>query len=209
MPRSKDHWPEEVQSPPGAFLDEFGHPFMKKRLLFLGRPVVWRHKDLHATPLVTQQSLANLGLPICCASKGFAVPKWASSDELLAVVKRQLDAAVEKLTPPAPHFYHSAAPAPDDLAVLFPPGYGDNIAWHVVCVGRRPGLYASPTDADDQVRGIPKQSRKKKDSRQEALSYYRSQYDLGECARVSEAPPVSHVPVEMVTGDSPSVQKSL
>jgi hypothetical protein len=40
-------------------------------------------------------------------------------------------------------FYHSAALAPDELDALFPAGYGDNIHWHVVCVGRRPGLYAS------------------------------------------------------------------
>jgi hypothetical protein len=54
-------------------------------------------------------------------------------------------------------------------------------------------------DADDQVRGIPKQSRKKKDSRQEALLYYQAQYDLGKCERVSEARPALHVDVEVVT----------
>ncbi|KAJ7229672.1 hypothetical protein B0H12DRAFT_1240204 [Mycena haematopus] len=122
--------------------------------------------------------------------------------DLPAFLEAQVAAAVAQVTPPAPRFYRSAAIAPDDLDKLFPPGYGDNLAWHVVCVGRRPGLYATSADADDQVRGIPNQSRKKKDSRQEALFYYRSQYALGECERVSEAPPASHVVVEVVPGNS-------
>ncbi|KAJ6534405.1 hypothetical protein B0H19DRAFT_1272119 [Mycena capillaripes] len=63
------------------------------------------------------------------------------------------------------------------------------IEWHVVCIGRRPGLYATPQEADDQVRGVPKQSWKKKDNCQEALLYYRTQHTLGEVMQVSEVPP--------------------
>jgi hypothetical protein len=59
-------------------------------------------------------------------------------------------------------------------------------------------LSPSP-DADDQIRGVPGQSRKKKDSRQEALLYYRAQYESGECERVSEARPASQIDVEVVT----------
>ncbi|KAJ7353249.1 hypothetical protein DFH08DRAFT_956320 [Mycena albidolilacea] len=118
------------------------------------------------------------------------------NDDVPHIVKSHVDAAVAKA---APKFYHSAAPAPDELEALFPPGYGDSITWYVVCVGRRPSLYASFADADDQVRGVPKQSCKKKDSRQEALLYYRAQYDLGECERVSGARPALHVDVEVVT----------
>ncbi|KAJ6476814.1 hypothetical protein C8R45DRAFT_1102110 [Mycena sanguinolenta] len=120
------------------------------------------------------------------------------NEEFPMVLKAHVDAAVARLAPAGPRFYHSAAPVPDELDKMFPPGYGDNIPWHVVCIGRRPGLYASAADADDQVRGVPNQSRKKKDSRQEVLAYYRAQYTSGECERVSEAPPTSHVAVEVV-----------
>ncbi|KAJ7797774.1 hypothetical protein B0H14DRAFT_3493261 [Mycena olivaceomarginata] len=113
------------------------------------------------------------------------------NDDVPHIVKSHVDAAVAKA---APKFYHSAAPAPDELEALFPPGYGDSIAWYVVCVGRRPGLYAS---FPWRSQAVPQ----KKDSRQEALLYYRAQYDLGECERVSEARPALHVDVEVVTAD--------
>ncbi|KAF8130398.1 hypothetical protein K438DRAFT_1999432 [Mycena galopus ATCC 62051] len=119
------------------------------------------------------------------------------------IVKAQVDSAITELTPAGPHFYHTAAISPDNLEALFPAGYSDNQPWYVVCVGHRPGLYASSADADDQVRGVPNQSRKKKDSREEALLYYRSQYRLGECERVSEAPPASHVPVQAGSSQCP------
>lgn len=38
-------------------------------------------------------------------------------------------------------FYQGTAPTPTELDALFPPGQGDNKAYHVVCVGRAPGLY--------------------------------------------------------------------
>ncbi|KAF8179379.1 hypothetical protein K438DRAFT_1977432 [Mycena galopus ATCC 62051] len=123
-------------------------------------------------------------------------------DGLPAVVKAQVDAAIAELAPVGPQFYRSAAIAPDDLEALFPSGYGDNQPWYVICVGRRPGLYASAADADDQVRGVPNQLRKKKDSHEEALLYYRSQYRIGECTRISEAPPASHVLVQAGSSQS-------
>ncbi|KAJ7314849.1 hypothetical protein DFH08DRAFT_821176 [Mycena albidolilacea] len=115
------------------------------------------------------------------------------NDSLPAVIQGQI-------VTPAQVFYHSAAPLPDEIDAMFPPGLFDNQPWHVVCVGRRPGLYASHLDADDQVRNIPNQSRKRKDTREEALIYYRTQYRAGECERVSEAPPASFVPVPTASG---------
>ncbi|KAJ7195412.1 hypothetical protein B0H12DRAFT_1245565 [Mycena haematopus] len=156
-------------------------------------------------PALAPQQLAELVSKVTSLSKMTVDMTRLCIDinaDLPVVLKAQVAADVALATPAAPRFYHSAALAPDELDKLFPPGYGDNLAWHVVCVGRRPGLYASSADADDQVRGIPNQSRKKKDSRQEALFYYRTQYTLGECERVSEAPPASHVNVEVVTGKS-------
>ncbi|KAJ7347682.1 hypothetical protein DFH08DRAFT_808464 [Mycena albidolilacea] len=118
------------------------------------------------------------------------------NDDVPHIVKSHVDTVVAKV---ASKFYHSAALVPDELEALFPAGYGDNIAWHVMCIGRRPGLYASSPDADDQVRGVPGQSRKTKDSRREALLYYRAQYELGECAHISEARPASQIDVKVVT----------
>ncbi|KAJ7898274.1 hypothetical protein B0H14DRAFT_3424633 [Mycena olivaceomarginata] len=122
------------------------------------------------------------------------------NDALPAVVQGKIVDALAAVSSPAQVFYHSAAPLPDEIDAMFPPGLFDNQPWHVVCVGRRPGLYASHLDTDDQVRNIPNQSRKRKDTREEALLYYRTQYRAGECERVSEAPPASFVPVPATSG---------
>ncbi|KAJ7691220.1 hypothetical protein B0H14DRAFT_3532031 [Mycena olivaceomarginata] len=113
------------------------------------------------------------------------------NDKLPAVVQAQVVDALASVAPQGPAFHHSAAPLPDEIDAMFPLGYGENQPWYVVCVGRRPGLYASYADVDDQVRGVPNQSRKRKDTLREALLYYRTQYRLGECERVLEAPPAS------------------
>ncbi|KAJ7883020.1 hypothetical protein B0H14DRAFT_2565092 [Mycena olivaceomarginata] len=97
------------------------------------------------------------------------------NDALPAVVQGQVVAALAAAVPSIT-WYHSAAPLPDEIDAMFPPGLFDNEPWHVVCIGRRPGLYASYMDADDQVRNVPNQSRKRKDTREEALLYYRAQH---------------------------------
>ncbi|KAJ7500348.1 hypothetical protein B0H11DRAFT_2225892 [Mycena galericulata] len=112
------------------------------------------------------------------------------SDQIPRVVRAQVSAAVAENTPSGPAFLCTVGPSPGRMEALFPPGQGDNQPWYVVCVGHRPGLYASSSDADDQVRGVPNSSRRRKDTRQEALAYYRSQFDAGEVARVTEAPVV-------------------
>ncbi|KAJ7480530.1 hypothetical protein B0H11DRAFT_2233306 [Mycena galericulata] len=108
------------------------------------------------------------------------------SDSIPRIVRAQVDAAIAKILPPGPLFFRSVAPTPAQIEARFPPGTGDNQPWYVVCIGRSPGLYATSQEADDQVNGVPNQSRKKKDSRQEALLYYRSQYEIGEVMQVSE-----------------------
>ncbi|KAJ7506971.1 hypothetical protein B0H11DRAFT_1902980 [Mycena galericulata] len=69
------------------------------------------------------------------------------------------------------------APTPDQMDSYYPPGVGDDLSWHVVCIGREPGLYASPEEANKQILGVPNQFRQKKDSRVEALAFYRLRYD--------------------------------
>ncbi|KAJ6548366.1 hypothetical protein B0H19DRAFT_1298949 [Mycena capillaripes] len=97
------------------------------------------------------------------------------NDQLPRVVRAQVDAALAGLTP-APAFVQGAAPTPAELEAAFPPGRGDNQTWYVVCIGCRPGLYATPEEADDQVLGIPGQSRRKMSGRGPALAYYRHMY---------------------------------
>ncbi|KAJ7442102.1 hypothetical protein B0H11DRAFT_2251729 [Mycena galericulata] len=114
------------------------------------------------------------------------LPPGPLFDSIPRIVRAQVDAAIAKILPPGPLFFRSVAPTPAQIEARFPPGTGDNQPWYVVCIGRSPGLYATSQEADDQVNGVPNQSRKKKDSRQEALLYYRSQYEIGEVMQVSE-----------------------
>ncbi|KAJ7897596.1 hypothetical protein B0H14DRAFT_2557599 [Mycena olivaceomarginata] len=113
------------------------------------------------------------------------------NDNLPALVQSQVAAAVAAVTLPPLHRMKWTR--------CFPPGYLDNIQWYVVCVGRRPGQYSSYQDADDQVRNVPGQLWKRKDNRQEALLFYRNQFRAGECKRVSEAQPASHVAAPATT----------
>ncbi|KAJ6516539.1 hypothetical protein C8R47DRAFT_1205779 [Mycena vitilis] len=145
--------------------------------------------DQEMTAMVTElAALSRLALKMThlCIDLNETIPR---------VVQAQVDAkvatALAALIPSGPAFYRSAGPTPDELDAQFPPGRGDHQEWHVVCIGRNPGLYASSTEADEQVLGVPKQARKRKDNRQEALLYYRTQHGLGEVMRVSETPPSS------------------
>ncbi|KAJ7145477.1 hypothetical protein C8R46DRAFT_1045466 [Mycena filopes] len=92
---------------------------------------------------------------------------------------------------PARVFYRSAAPTPHAMDALHPPGPNDDVPHYVVCIGRAPGLYLSWQAAADQVNGVPDYLRVKKDSRKEALAYYREQAALGMTRTVSEVEPAS------------------
>ncbi|KAJ6512092.1 hypothetical protein C8R47DRAFT_1207443 [Mycena vitilis] len=118
------------------------------------------------------------------------------SDSLPRLIKAEVDAKVNAAlgalpAAPATTFHRSLGPTPDEMDAAFPPGRGDNQEWHVVCVGRNPGLYSTSIEADAEVLGVPNQARKKKDNRAEALLYYRTQHGLGEVIKVSEVPPAA------------------
>ncbi|KAJ7728066.1 hypothetical protein B0H16DRAFT_1470655 [Mycena metata] len=91
--------------------------------------------------------------------------------------------------PAGPTWYSTPAPTPAQMEARYPPGVNDDIPHYVVCIGRVPGLYTSSQDAEDQVCGVPDMSRRKKDTRAEALRWYREQHALGKTMRVSEVPP--------------------
>ncbi|KAJ6527599.1 hypothetical protein DFH09DRAFT_1328071 [Mycena vulgaris] len=83
-------------------------------------------------------------------------------------------------------FVQGVALTPAQLDAQFPPGTGDTQTWHVVCIGREPGLYASAELTTDQVRGIPNQLLQKKSSRQEALNFYRYKHQAGQVQKWNE-----------------------
>ncbi|KAJ7834045.1 hypothetical protein B0H14DRAFT_2591104 [Mycena olivaceomarginata] len=64
----------------------------------------------------------------------------AINNQIPQVVRSHIDAAIAEICP-AHVFYQGTAPTPAKLDALFPPGQGDNKAYHVVCVRRAPGLY--------------------------------------------------------------------
>ncbi|KAJ6517351.1 hypothetical protein C8R47DRAFT_1205575 [Mycena vitilis] len=145
--------------------------------------------DQEMAPVVSQLAvLSRLALKMAtlCIDLNESIPQAVQSQ-----VDAKVAAALAEFTRPGPTFYRSPGPTPDEMDARFPPGRGDQQEWHVVCVGREPGLYATSAEANDQVLGVPNQSRKKKDSRQEALLYYRTQYGLGEVLCVSEVPPLT------------------
>ncbi|KAJ7265125.1 hypothetical protein C8J57DRAFT_1230159 [Mycena rebaudengoi] len=78
-----------------------------------------------------------------------------------------------------PDFVEGIVITPDALDLLNPAGSGDDCYWHVVLVGREPGIYQSVTTSDELVKGVPSARRRRKSSRLEALTYYRVNYDAG------------------------------
>ncbi|KAJ7112731.1 hypothetical protein C8R44DRAFT_882481 [Mycena epipterygia] len=115
------------------------------------------------------------------------------NQDLPRVVPLQVTAAVGKLTADV-EFVEGVAITPDALDALFPPGVGDYQPWYVVCVGRKPGLYPSSHEANDQVLGVPHQFRRKKSGRAEALAFYRAKHVAGQVAKMTEVPPVAAGP---------------
>ncbi|KAJ7683803.1 hypothetical protein B0H17DRAFT_1204939 [Mycena rosella] len=75
---------------------------------------------------------------------------------------------------------------PAQMEALFPPGPNDGRPFQVVCIGREPGLYATADEANVQLLGVPNQFRLKKDTRAEALAYYRFQYNAGKVQKWTE-----------------------
>ncbi|KAJ7772389.1 hypothetical protein B0H16DRAFT_1451466 [Mycena metata] len=153
--------------------------------------------------LSTLAALSKVGLEMTrhAIDVSDAIPRVIRS-QVDAQVRAQVEAAVNDAVDAAlaavnastvPAFTRSAAPTPAEMDARYPPGNNDHVAHYVVCIGRRPGLYTSSQEAEDQVCGVPDMARKKKDNRQEALLYYRAQYALGKTATVTESAPVPAV----------------
>ncbi|KAJ7627446.1 hypothetical protein FB45DRAFT_1029790 [Roridomyces roridus] len=86
-------------------------------------------------------------------------------------------------------FREGIAPTPDEVENRHPPGSDDLQYWYTICVGRNPGIYSSPDMAEAQVRGVPHANRKRKDSKMEALNWYRYMHGLGQVYSINEVYP--------------------
>ncbi|KAJ7150174.1 hypothetical protein C8R43DRAFT_951717, partial [Mycena crocata] len=71
-----------------------------------------------------------------------------------------------------------------------PAGLCDDSAYQVVTIGREPGIFISSDDASINISGVPKGFRKKKDSRIEALAFYRAQFEAGKVEKWRDVPVV-------------------
>ncbi|KAJ6510908.1 hypothetical protein C8R45DRAFT_1162116 [Mycena sanguinolenta] len=111
------------------------------------------------------------------------------SEKVPRIVRAHVDATIAEYRSPTPAFYEHEAPTPDHIESMFPAGRGENKTWHVVCIGRQPGLYGEPEDAEEQVRGVPSQSRCKVVGRAAALAHYRQMYESGKVMRLTEELP--------------------
>ncbi|KAJ7761382.1 hypothetical protein B0H16DRAFT_1456131 [Mycena metata] len=141
-------------------------------------------------------ALSKLGLEMTrhCIDVTEAIPRVIRAQvdaQVDAILEGAANASVEPA--PGPTWYSTPAPTPAQMEARYPPGINDDIPHYVVCIGRVPGLYTSSQDAEDQVRGVPDMSCRKKDTRAEGLRWYREQHTLGKTMRVSEVPPPASV----------------
>ncbi|KAJ7108373.1 hypothetical protein C8R43DRAFT_962919 [Mycena crocata] len=103
------------------------------------------------------------------------------------------EAAAAAAAPPVPsvEWVRRQALTPEQLETSHPQGYCDDSAYQVVTIGREPGIFISSHEASTNISGVPKGFRKKKDSRIEALAFYRAQFEAGKVEKWRDVPIVS------------------
>ncbi|KAJ7629825.1 hypothetical protein B0H17DRAFT_1218082 [Mycena rosella] len=119
------------------------------------------------------------------------VPGVALSKQALEMTALCLD--VKGLVPPA--FIAAAQHAAVIIAAASleakfgPGGLGDDLPWQVVALVVSPvSMPACDDDANDQLNGVPNQFRAKKQTRVEALAFYRHRYEAGKVQKWNEVP---------------------
>ncbi|KAJ7130020.1 hypothetical protein C8R43DRAFT_1133991 [Mycena crocata] len=143
--------------------------------------------------MVSDLSHMSLDMARMCIEVQRVVPTIALSKKSLAMTSLCMDvhdqirhsfdvvaqAAAAAAAPPPPlvEWVRRQALTPEQLEASFPPGISDDSPWHVVCIGREPGIYISSDEAGLNVSGVPKGFRKKKDTRVEALAFYRARFE--------------------------------
>ncbi|KAJ7169286.1 hypothetical protein C8R43DRAFT_1121167 [Mycena crocata] len=112
-------------------------------------------------------------------------------DELRRSFNAAVQTAIAAAAPPPPlfHWVKGGEPlTPDQLDASYPQGVCDDSPWHVVIVGREPGMFISSDEAGINVSGVPSGFRKKKDSHLEALAFYRARYKDGKVEKWRTVP---------------------
>ncbi|KAJ7148075.1 hypothetical protein C8R43DRAFT_1129228 [Mycena crocata] len=164
--------------------------------------------------MVSNMSQMSLNLTRLCIDVQNVVPGIALSRQSLEITSACLDvkdqirhafavvaeaaAAAAAPPPPSVEWVRRQALSPDQLEASHPHGYYDDSAYQVVTIGREPGIFISSDDASANISGVPKGFRKKKDSRVEALAFYRAQFEAGKVEKwrdVSVVPAAANVPV--------------
>ncbi|KAJ7637794.1 hypothetical protein B0H17DRAFT_1197422 [Mycena rosella] len=79
---------------------------------------------------------------------------------------------------PDPVWVRRTPITPAALAARHPDGTGE--VWYVVTIGREPGLYRTPDEANAQCDGVPFQQKEKRKTRREALAWYASRYNAAD-----------------------------
>ncbi|KAJ7694776.1 hypothetical protein B0H17DRAFT_1198937 [Mycena rosella] len=79
---------------------------------------------------------------------------------------------------PDPVWVRRTPITPAALAARHPDGTGE--VWYVVTIGREPGLYRTPDEANAQCDGVPFQQKEKRKTRSEALAWYASRYNAAD-----------------------------
>ncbi|KAJ7259466.1 hypothetical protein C8J57DRAFT_1515534 [Mycena rebaudengoi] len=131
------------------------------------------------------------------------LPAVLAAVEIAAAQAAQVYAhAAEPSRPPGPPFTEGVAITPDALETFIPES--GNI-WYVVIIGRQPGLYRTPAEANLQTHGVPGQFSQKKTSRREALAFYRERYGLPPPHGVQKWVELAGLPSPMDSVSVPSV----
>ncbi|KAJ7177505.1 hypothetical protein C8R43DRAFT_1118495 [Mycena crocata] len=177
--------------------------------------------------MVANLSHLSLDLTRLCIDVQNVVPGIALSRKALEMtgacldVKDQIrhafavvvEAAAAASAPPAPlvEWVRRQALTPDQLETSHPAGYCDDSAYQVVTIGHEPGIFISSEDASVNISGVPKGYRKKKDSRVEALAFYRAQFEAGKVEKWIDTPivPAAANPAPAPSGPAPAVAHSV
>ncbi|KAJ7158025.1 hypothetical protein C8R43DRAFT_1119265 [Mycena crocata] len=171
--------------------------------------------------MVGNLSQMSLNLTRLCIEVQNVVPGIALSRQSLEMTSACLDvkdqirhafavvaeaaAAAAAPPPPSVNWVRRQALTPDQLETSHPHGLSDDSAYQVVTIGREPGIFISSDYASTNISGVPKGFRKKKDSRVEALAFYRSQFEAGKVEKWVDVPIVPSADSVAVDDSVPAV----
>ncbi|KAJ7896234.1 hypothetical protein B0H14DRAFT_3425590 [Mycena olivaceomarginata] len=118
-------------------------------------------------PSTPTEMEALVALVVCLSTASMDVVRLAAKVQAKIPAVVALEAAAA----------HASATAAADAAAQASPVWGSGETWYVVICGRKPGMYRTAKEANDNCDGVPNQLKQKKTSRLEALAWYRQLYN--------------------------------